>query len=224
MKPLRLMVYDKTCRDEARFVGLSSAWSAGALLYRALGRLDAAHAVASWDEAFDWLATYEPSRPVAEIQYWGHGKWGCAMVDRAPFDASALREGHPLHRGIAAVRERLVSGGEALFWFRTCETFGADAGLDFATRLSDHLDARVAGHTFIIGVTQSGLHGLAPGTAPDWSATEGLAEGTSDRPVRAYGSSLKQPRTITCFDGSIPPQWFTSRAGVDPTSSSRGPR
>ena len=211
-KPLRLMVYDKTCRDEARFVGLSSAWSAGSLLYRALGRLDGAHGVASWDEAFEWLATFEPSRSIAEVQYWGHGKWGSALVDGAPFDAAALKEGHALSRGLSRVRERLVPGGEALFWFRTCETLGADAGHDFAVRLADHLDARVAGHTFIIGVTQSGLHGLSPGTRPDWSATEGLAEGTAANPVRAHWSGLGKPRTITCFEGAVPEEWFTARA------------
>lgn len=211
MKPLRLMVFDKTCRDEARFVGLSSAWSAGAVLYKALGRLDAAHGVASWDEAFEWLATFEPARPIGEIQYWGHGKWGSALVDRTSFDAAALKEGHPLHRGLARMRERLVPGGEALFWFRTCETLGADAGHDFAQRLSEHLDARVAGHTFVIGVTQSGLHGLSPGTKPDWSATEGLAEGTAASPVRAHWSGLGRPRTITCFAGTVPEKWFTPR-------------
>jgi hypothetical protein len=212
MTPLRLMVFEKTCQDEARFLGLSSAWSAGAALYRALGRLDAAHGVASWDEAFEWLATHEPSLAIAEIQYWGHGKWGAALVDGKPFDGSAMTEGHPLHRGLERVRERLVSGGEALVWFRTCETLGADAGHDFAARLADHLDARVAGHTFIIGVAQSGLHGLSPGTKPDWSATEGLAEGTSANPVRALWSGPGRPRTITCFNGSVPPEWFTPRA------------
>jgi hypothetical protein len=35
-EPLRLLVFDRTCHDEASFVGLSSAWAAGALLYRAL--------------------------------------------------------------------------------------------------------------------------------------------------------------------------------------------
>lgn len=210
-RALRLMVYDRTCHDEARFVGLSSAWSAGAVLYRALGRFDAARGVSTWDEAFEWLATYEPTRRIAEIQYWGHGKWGCALVDRQPFDAGALREGHPLHAKLEAVRERLVSGGDALFWFRTCETLGARAGLDFAPRLADHLGARVAGHTFVIGVMQSGLHGVMPGASPDWSPSEGLAEGTPDAPVRALWSSMQQPRTISCFQGAVPEEWITTR-------------
>lgn len=208
--PLRLMVYDETCRSEAKLFGLSTAWSAGAKLYRALGRLDAAFGAASWEDALEWLATYDPARPIAEIQYWGHGKWGRALVDGRPFDASALAPSHPLHARLAAVRERLVPGGEALVWFRTCETFGANAGLDFAARLADHLGARVAGHTFVIGVLQSGLHGLAPGTTPDWSATEGLAEGTADAPARALWSGRSQPRTISCFDGEVPREWFAA--------------
>lgn len=200
MKPLRLMVFDKTDR-------LTPAWASGSLLYRALGRLDATKGVTSWEEAFDWLAAVDPSRPIGEIQYWGHGKWGSALVDRTSFDASVLAPGHALSKKLAAIKERLAEN--ALFWFRTCETFGAAPGIDFAERLADHLGARVAGHTFIIGVTQSGLHGLHPGVRADWSNEEGLAEGTPDAPVRALWSNRKAPRTITCFDGSVPDDWFT---------------
>src|SRR6185437_12193271 len=102
--------------------------------------------------------------PIAEVQYWGHGRWGRALVAEDVLDARALGAGHPLRRGLDALRERLAPG--ALLWFRTCETFGASPGIDFARRLSDHLGARVAGHTYIIGFHQSGLHGLAPGGVP----------------------------------------------------------
>ena len=122
-------------------------------------------------------------------------------------DAGALAHRHPLRRGLDALRERLAPG--ALVWFRTCETFGAARGLDFARRLADHLGARVAGHTFIIGFHQSGLHGLAPGAAPDWSATEGLAEGSADEPRRARWSSPFAPQTITCLSGRVPERWFS---------------
>lgn len=208
--PLRLMVFDRTCHDEARFVGLSTAWSAGARLYRALGRLDGAFGITSWAEAFDALLGVDPTRPIAEIQYWGHGRWGRAMVDRDVFDAAALREGHPLHARLAALRERLLPEAGSLFWFRTCETFGARRGHDFASRLADHLGARVAGHTFVIGATQSGLHGLHPGRTPDWSAAEGLAEGTPEDPRRAAWSGARQPNTISFLHGAVPPEWFSS--------------
>jgi hypothetical protein len=200
------MVYDRTCKKYG--VGLSTAWSSGATLYRGLRRLDAAVGVTSWAEAFAWLSTHEPSRPIAEIQYWGHGRWGRIFVAEDVFDAAALRETHPLHRSIAAVKERLVGGGEALVWLRTCEAFGAAAGIDFASRLADGLGAKVGGHTFIIGALQSGLRTLRPGTRPTWSPSEGIREGTPEAPLRAHGSSIRWPRTISCFTGAIPDRWF----------------
>ncbi|MDQ3340313.1 MAG: DUF4347 domain-containing protein [Myxococcota bacterium] len=199
---MRLLVYDRTCvHDRGR---LSTVWSAGSRLYRMLGRIDASRGVESWDEAFEWLASHD--EPIREIQYWGHGKWGRALVREDSFDADSLA-GH--HRdAIAAVRERLAP--DALVWFRTCETFGAHAGHDFAQRLADTLGARVAGHTYIIAFHQSGLHGLAPGMRPDWSPEEGLASGTAADPKRALWSKRTAPRTVTALTGKIPPAWFTS--------------
>jgi hypothetical protein len=177
-------------------------WSAGAQLYRALGRIDDALGVASWDEAFAWLAARR--EPIRELQYWGHGKWGTALVDNDALDVHALaRRAHDLQ----ALRERLVP--DALVWFRTCETLGARPGHDFAMRLADTLGARVAGHTYIIGFHQSGLHGIGPGMRPDWSVDEGLAEGSPTEPKRARGSRPWVPRTITALHGAIPQSWFS---------------
>jgi hypothetical protein len=204
---LRLLVYDRTCGGgPGGAFGLSTAWSTGASLYRGLGRIDAALGVSSWDEGLSWLAGYDGSAPIAEVQYWGHGRWGLAKVAGDALDASALAPRHPLRRRLDAVRERLAP--DALVWFRTCETFGAAPGQDFARRLADHLGARVAGHTFIIGFHQSGLHGLSPGTAPDWSPAEGLAEGTPAAPLRARWSTPVAPNTITCLAGRVPARWF----------------
>lgn len=208
MSGLRLMVYDRTCVAKHVRLGLSTAWGAGSTLYRGLGRLDGTYGATSWDDALGWLATFEPSRRIQEIQYWGHGRWGRVMVDRDVLDASALLPGHRLEPHVAAVRERLVPDGEALVWLRTCETFGAKAGHDFASRLADGLGARVAGHTFIIGAIQSGLRGLRPGRRPDWSAEEGIKEGTAEAPVSAHGSGVWRPRTVTCLSGEVPPSWF----------------
>ena len=202
------MVFDRTCVARGARVGLSTAWSAGSILYRGLDRVDATFGAASWDEALGWLATYEAPRPIAEIQYWGHGRWGRVMIDEDPFDATALGPAHALAARVDAVRERLVPDGNALVWLRTCEAFGGTAGMDLAVRLADRFGARVAGHTHIIGAIQSGLHGLRPGHTPDWSAAEGIAEGTPDDPQRAYESGILRPRTITCFTSTVPPAWF----------------
>ncbi len=197
---MRVVVYDKTCvKTRGR---LSPIWAAGTRLYRALRRIDAAHGVASWDEALAWLGSR--AEPLDEIQYWGHGKWGRALIGDESFDASSL---HTRRAQLDAVRERLAP--KALIWFRTCETFGATAGIDFAERLAEYTGAHVAGHTYIIGFHQSGLHGLAPGCRADWSADEGIAEGSPADPQRAKWSRPWRPRTITALTPAVPAAWIT---------------
>lgn len=197
--PLRLLIYDTTQAERPpRLLGL--AWRVGARLYEAQGSIDASFGARSFAEAFDFLASAD--RPVGEVQFWGHGKWGRALIERESFDRSALAPAHALYPKLEAVRERLAPN--ALLWFRTCETFGARPGHDFARALADFTGARVAGHTYVIGYFQSGLHSLAPGETPTWSPTEGLLAGTSERPVRAFGSGPGKPNTITCFTERLP--------------------
>jgi hypothetical protein len=196
------MVYDRTCRGRRLLPGLSHSWWAGGHLYRWMGRVDAFAGVSSWAEALDWLAAFEPDRPIAEVQYWGHGKWGVARIAREPIDRFALADIHPLRPRLEAIRERLAA--DALWWFRTCETFGAQPGLDFARAWTDFFGGRAAGHTFIIGPWQSGLHLLRAGQAPHWSREEGLREGTPEEPRRAHWSRPRAPNTITCFHGQVP--------------------
>lgn len=198
---LRLVVYDATqTRRRPRALGYS--WQAGCVLYRALGRVDAAFGARSFAEAFAWLRNHEPTRPIGELQFWGHGRWGRVFIEREPLDREVLRASHPHHAEFCAFRERLSP--DALLWFRTCETLGARAGRDFAVALGDATGARVAGHTFEIGFFQSGLHCVLPGVAPRWSESEGLARGSAAQPELALPSSPYAPRTITCLSGTIP--------------------
>lgn len=195
------MIYDATQRAR-KPAALGLAWQVGAHLYRGLGRLDAAFGARNFDEALEWLGGVDASYPIAEVQFWGHGKWGRVFIERDVLDASALREGHRLRRRLDAVRERLTS--DALIWFRSCETFGARQGQDFAARLADYSGARVAGHTFVIGFFQSGLYVLRPGKVPHWSPSEGLARGTPEKPERALPSGPQEPHTVTALTGHIP--------------------
>ncbi len=198
---LRLIVYDATQRRR-KPAALGLSWQYGSYLYRALERSDAAYGARSFADAFAWLARHDRSRPIRELQFWGHGKWGRVFIDAESIDRRVLDEGQPHHAGFRAFRERLSP--DALVWFRTCETLGATAGRDFAAALGDATGARVAGHTFVIGFFQSGLHSLRPGYAPHWSATEGLASGTADAPRAALASGPHEPSTITCLHGAIP--------------------
>lgn len=199
---LRLLVYDRTCRGRPGLPGLSHAWQAGAGLYRGLRRLDGVLGAESWQEALAWLATEGADRPVAEVQFWGHGKWGEARIGQQILDRSSFAPGGEHRAAFEALRSRLVP--DALFWFRTCETFGARPGQDFARALTDFLGCRTAGHTFVIGFHQSGLHTLAPGAEPNWALDEGLAAGSVDEPLRALPSRPWAINTITCLHGAIP--------------------
>jgi hypothetical protein len=205
--PLRLLIFDRTCRGPTLLPGLSHAWGGGSALYRALGRIDASHGAASWGEALAWLASVEPSRPIAQIQYWGHGRWGRVLLDGDPLTVDALEPGHAHHDALRAIRERLAPGEAPALWLRTCEAFGAQAGHTFASAWARFLDRRVAGHTFVIGFWQSGLHTIAPGETPSWPADEGLAEGTAQAPERAAWSGRSRPHTVSCLAGAVPGGW-----------------
>lgn len=197
----RLMVYDRTCLGRPFLPGLTHSWIAGAWIYRGLGRLDASIGVDSWHQALQWLANRD--QPIAEIQFWGHGKWGQLFVDQGCLSAEDLEPGSPHHDALAAIRERLV-GPQALWWFRSCETFGAQAGHRFARAWTDFFGCRAAGHTYIIGPWQSGLHSLAPGDEIHWSASEGLKEGDPEDPQRAQWSRFSAPNTIHFLQGHVP--------------------
>jgi hypothetical protein len=197
------MIYDRTCTGRGPLPGLTHSWMAGALLYRGLGRLDAWRGVASWGEALAWLADVQLERPISEIQFWGHGKWGEARVDQEILDDSALLSSSEYAPHLRRIRARLT-GEDALWWFRTCETFGATKGHAFARAWTDYFGCAGAGHTYIIGPWQSGLHRLAVGDTPTWSDEEGLAEGSAAEPRRALWSKRTSPNTISCLHGEVP--------------------
>lgn len=201
MSGLRLVVFDATQQKrQPRALGYS--WRYGTQLYGALGRHDGAFGAANFADAFAWLNGYQAERQIQELQFWGHGKWGQILIDRQALGRELFEPGHALNPAFQRFRERLAP--DALIWFRTCETLGAQPGQDFASALADATGARVAGHTFVIGFFQSGLHCLRPGMAAHWSNSEGIARGSPEAPEAAHGSSPWAPNTITCLTGEIP--------------------
>ena len=60
----------------------------------------------------DWcpeLLAAQPG-PIAEIQYWGHGRWGNALIAGQPLGEASLVAGGPHHGALRAVRARLAPG------------------------------------------------------------------------------------------------------------------
>ncbi len=201
---LRLMVYDRTCRGSKMLPGLSHAWGSGGALFRMLRRFDAYQGVDSWEDGLRFLVAQQPDRPIAQVQFWGHGKWGSARVAGRALGRRALQPRDDLHAPLRDIADRMLAGDQGLWWWRTCETFGANEGQAFARELAEFLGCRVAGHTYIIGHVQSGLHSLLPGQVPHWAPDEGIREGSPDAPVSAHWSKIWRPKTITFLRDTVP--------------------
>ena len=125
---------------------------------------------------------------------------GRVLIADDVLDAGAFVAGHPRHDDLVTLRTR-IADERALVWFRTCATFGRQKGKDFASVVAGFFGCRAAGHTYVIGPLQSGLHSLAPGESPAWSVDEGVVAG-DDR--AAAMSSWSAPNTITCLHGVVP--------------------
>lgn len=181
MRGLRVMIYDATwhgSKPDQWF--LTTSWILGGWLYRALGRIDEVYGATSWLDAVAWLNAVDQGREIAEIQYWGHGRWGRVMIGTDRLDARVLDDdAHPMHDPFRAVAARLTPA--SLVWFRTCMTFGTAVGQRFASSCARFFGCRVAGHTYVVGPLQSGLHSLAPGEVPSWPVDEGVARGDERR-------------------------------------------
>jgi hypothetical protein len=217
---LRLVVYDRTdtapvavpriARDPdgtARGTGgLSRWWRLGAAGHRIRGRARATTGASSWKEALGWAVAQAEARgaPIDELQAWGHGGWGYMGMGTSRLNSQALTGG--LRAEVDALAEVLAPG--ALVWLRCCSAFGHH-GRHFAERLAERLRARVAGHTYIIGIWQSGTHSLAPGETPSWPAEEGveLSTGTPQTPRGARVSAPAEPRTVSFLRGGLPSGW-----------------
>ena len=203
---MKVMIYDATCGAEGkRPVGLSDAWFAGAKLYRALRRFEHSFGARTWTEALQWLATIDPAQRLTEIQFWGHGKWGKALIASESLSLASLDQGHRHRKWLDQIKQR--TRPTSLWWFRTCETFGADDGHAFATAWTRFFQCRAASHTYVIGVWQSGLHSLSPNESPTWPSDEGLSAGTPSAPRSAHNSRPWLPQTISCLSGRIPAGW-----------------
>jgi hypothetical protein len=209
-KPMgtKLLIYDGTRRKGESL--LRTAWALGSKLYRLLGRVDASYSAKSWADALTWLTRQGEHACIDEIQFWGHGTWGNVYIANDILSIRSLCEDHVHYALLQTLKGKLRTDGSSLVWFRTCETFGAAAGQAFAAKLTRLLNAKAAGHTHIIGVWQSGLHGLNPGEAPHWSASEGLKDGSAENPKTAHGSWPNSVRSLHFMNGEIPEAWFRS--------------
>jgi len=203
----RIMIYDATTLKDGvdwKEDGLAYTWFAGGRLYRWLRWLDKVKAVTSWDEALDYLIEAGAKEEISQVQFWGHGLWGSAYIGRDRLSTSALKK-EPIREKIHTL-SNLMSPG-ALWWFRTCQTYGTEKGHAFAKEFTNAFGCRTAASTHIIGPLQSGCHSLLPGQEPHWSVDEGVESRPEGKPPVGKWSSLSSPNTIFALQGHLPSDW-----------------
>lgn len=158
----------------------------------------------SWTSALEWLATVEPNKKISSIQFWGHGAPATIAINDERLGISSLNVNSKYYSLLKSIKERL--NPDSLIWLRSCNCFTGKRGKIFAQNLANFFGCTVAGHTFIVGPWQSGLHTLRPGEIPTWSDTEGYKlnkEGVLEK----VWSLPWSPNTIFCLTGKIPENW-----------------
>lgn len=187
-------------------LGLTHSWFVGGRLYKRFGAIDTFQGFRQWHRALDWAATVHPEQKIDHIQFWGHGSPGKVWLNNEALSVDAF-DG-PYKDLLKAVRDRLTD--DAVIWFRTCSTFGADRGRRFARRWAECMGCRVVAHTHNIGFFHGGLRSLRPGQDPGWPREEGIAEGTAETPLKMKMTGLawwRYPNTITCLHNEFPDDW-----------------
>ena len=157
----RVLLVDATAYDPLRLT-----WRVGHLIIspqRFTHRLY----VHSWDEAMDRLCDIAQREKLSELQFWGHGSSGRALIGTDALDTTYLQTSACFQRWVSL--QPFHSIPTPLIWFRTCDTMKGEAGRLFSAKLAHLLRCRVAGYTQYIHVIQRGLVVMWRDRPPQWS-------------------------------------------------------
>jgi hypothetical protein len=157
---MRLFIYDKTQSC------LTASWWFGAALRSLRPGPDEIVTIRSWTEMVVKLKKIPP-KTVERVEYWGHGSTGRVLCDH---HAIGLSRGYEYLRQV----NHILTGPEALWFWRTCSTFHGVEGKDFARSAGLALGCRQAGFRHRIWAFQSGLEVVEPpDLTAEWSNTDG---------------------------------------------------
>lgn len=200
-KPLNIMFYDSS--DWAG-KDLRTSWVVGGALYKLCGKVDLYSGFQSWFSALQWLLEVSQKNKIASIQFWGHGTPGNVWINESTLSLASISINAQQRQLLQSIKNNLDSN--TTFWFRSCNVFTGKHGQLFAKSFSNFMNCKVAGHTFIIGPWQSGLHTITPGQQPTWPIGEGMDQ-NKDGKTKLLWSKPWSPNTITCMNSEIPEDW-----------------
>jgi hypothetical protein len=187
---MKLLIYDSTRKKSP----LDEGWGVGAFWQWLWHGTDGVLGALTWHEAIEWICNRGALGKIHEIQFWGHGVPGDALINKDSLAANLeeLKQIKPFIRY------------DTNFWLRTCASFHGETGKQFAMNLYGTIGCRVLAHTFKIGFPwHSGLHSVKNVLDIDrWSNKEG-----EDEKGNLLGSSMQAPNTITMFHEKAPKEW-----------------
>lgn len=203
---MRIVIYDANIKD-----AVSVTWTVGGKIYPVLRRCDVAVPVKSWAEVCPALMSLAEKHPITQVQFWGHGWFGKAAIGDDVLNTSTLRN-TAFGAELRALGEKLAPG--AIWWFRTCATYGAPAGKHFAEQFTNCLNRTTAGSTYSIGLIHSGIRTLLPYQKPYWSDREGVDFLPGENSERSGGKALlptfSAPNTLMFWRNKIPESFFVN--------------
>ena len=100
---VRILIYDQHCRGPGKSRWLSRSFRAGASLFGGARFFDAVIPSTSWAQALRETLRVAHHQSIDEIQVWGHGKWGRALIGDDTLDASALSQPGELAASLRAL-------------------------------------------------------------------------------------------------------------------------
>lgn len=185
---MRVTIYDKVAWPGFMQWCLKTSWLLGCVFQKLVGAVDDYYGASSFADAEAWLKT---KGPLTSIQYWGHGSPGVIWL---------AGEAVPTKAWVSL--KTLLSGPDAILWFRVCDSFQGASGQNFSRLLANNLNCTIAGHTRIIGLWQGGLYTRTPHSDPSWSVSEGGEPSWLREDFKFWNK-----HTIFCLRTSIPKGW-----------------
>lgn len=198
---LDLMFYDSSdwAGKQLRF-----SWITGGKFYKLFRSVEHHDGFDNWIDALNWISEVEPNKKINSIQFWGHGSPGRVWINGDALSIRSLTYDSPHYYFLKKIKERLAT--DSTIWFRSCNVFTGSDGKFFSIAFSQFMQSRIAGHTYIVGPWQSGLHTIKPGQRPSWNISEGLKK-EEDGKIKKLWSMPWEKNTIFCLTNKIPEGW-----------------
>lgn len=184
----KLIIFDKS---EGTLVGLS--WKLGSRIFKS--HFTHTLAASSWQEVIDYFHRLPEGTRFNEVQFWGHGAPGKALVGGEPAGDAVWLSMRPYLHDLSIV------------WLRVCSFAQGVRGSNAMCRVAGLLECRVIAHTHIIGnwASHSGTQGIRPGEVPQWAEADGVGDDG-----KFLTSAPWLPRTVAAARMD-PPDWAFRR-------------